>query len=353
MSQQQFNRPGAFDLSGLARPQAGAGAGAPPDPLRGAGGRRTPSPSPQENLQSLLESSTTAPVLLVFYSRSRMPESGQLADDIATLSAEFDGRFLAGLVDIDAVPAIAQAMQIPTVPLVVVVLDGRPMPLLQDVVPLDELRDRPDPGAAAVHRAGHHRAGTSRFRWRAAEQRTGEPVASTPGTPRPRTRSPPVTWPARSRSTRSSWTPTPPTSRPPPDWRWPRCCSARRVSTRPPPGPRRPPTPTTSTPTPWWPTSTWSAGTSRTPSPGWSTLVRRTAGDDRDRARQHLLGLFAAVGNEDPRVLQGPAEPRVRPVLSRVGGRRSAQVEAARPACSAERAASSRATGTRNGEQDT
>ena len=34
-------------------------------------------------------------------------------------------------------------------------------------------------------------------------------------------------------------------------------------------------------------------------------LVRRTAGDDRDKARTHLLGLFAAVGNDDPRVLKG------------------------------------------------
>jgi putative thioredoxin len=34
-------------------------------------------------------------------------------------------------------------------------------------------------------------------------------------------------------------------------------------------------------------------------------LVRRSAGDERDRARSHLLGLFAAVGNEDPRVLKG------------------------------------------------
>jgi putative thioredoxin len=34
-------------------------------------------------------------------------------------------------------------------------------------------------------------------------------------------------------------------------------------------------------------------------------LVRRTAGDDREQARQHLLALFAAVGNEDPRVLKG------------------------------------------------
>ncbi|CAN5580385.1 hypothetical protein BH10ACT10_BH10ACT10_08600 [soil metagenome] len=33
-------------------------------------------------------------------------------------------------------------------------------------------------------------------------------------------------------------------------------------------------------------------------------LVRRTSGDERDRARQHLLGLLAAVGNDDPRVLK-------------------------------------------------
>jgi putative thioredoxin len=34
-------------------------------------------------------------------------------------------------------------------------------------------------------------------------------------------------------------------------------------------------------------------------------LVRRTSGAERDQARTHLLGLFAAVGNEDPRVLKG------------------------------------------------
>ncbi|RBY86612.1 tetratricopeptide repeat protein [Blastococcus sp. TF02A-30] len=31
-------------------------------------------------------------------------------------------------------------------------------------------------------------------------------------------------------------------------------------------------------------------------------VVRRTAGEDRDRARQHLVELFAVVGDEDPRV---------------------------------------------------
>ena len=34
-------------------------------------------------------------------------------------------------------------------------------------------------------------------------------------------------------------------------------------------------------------------------------LVRRTAGDERNQAREHLIGLFGAVGNDDPRVLKG------------------------------------------------
>jgi putative thioredoxin len=34
-------------------------------------------------------------------------------------------------------------------------------------------------------------------------------------------------------------------------------------------------------------------------------LVARTTDKDREKARDHLLGLFAAVGNDDPRVLAG------------------------------------------------
>jgi putative thioredoxin len=34
-------------------------------------------------------------------------------------------------------------------------------------------------------------------------------------------------------------------------------------------------------------------------------VVRRTTGEERDRARLHLIELFAVVGNSDPRVLKG------------------------------------------------
>lgn len=139
MTQQPFSRPGAIDLSGLQRPaaqsQPGGAAGG-----GSVGGSSYSVEITEENFQGTIESSMTAPVLLAFYSPTRMPESVALAEDLATLSGEFEGRFLVGLVDIDAVPSIAQAMQIPSIPLVVAIIDGRPAPLFQDVLPIDELR---------------------------------------------------------------------------------------------------------------------------------------------------------------------------------------------------------------------
>lgn len=141
MTQQPFTRPGAVDLSGLKRPTSGGGQ----SPAGGGGGAPAGGSSywldvTQENFQSTIEASLTAPVLLVFYSASRLPESAQMARDLATVSEEYEGRFLAGLVDIDAEPAIAQAVQLQSVPFVFAVIDGRPQPLMQDLVDLEQLR---------------------------------------------------------------------------------------------------------------------------------------------------------------------------------------------------------------------
>ncbi len=137
MSQQPFSRPGAVDLSGL---QGSAASGAPGAPGGASASAAYTVQVTEESFQEILESSRSAPVLLAFESPSRSPESVRLADDLQTLSNEFEGRYLLGRVDIDAVPQIAQAMQIPSVPLVVLVAQGRPMPLLQDPAPLEELR---------------------------------------------------------------------------------------------------------------------------------------------------------------------------------------------------------------------
>ena len=139
MTQQPFSRPGAIDLSALKRPAAPApgGAGAP---AAAAGAGAYAVEVTEESFQTVLEASVDALVLLVFYSPSRMPESVGLADDLATVAGEMEGRFLLGRVDVDALPQIAQAVQVPSVPYVVAVVQGRPMPLFQDVAPLAELR---------------------------------------------------------------------------------------------------------------------------------------------------------------------------------------------------------------------
>ncbi len=134
MTQQPFSRPGAVDLSGLKGKSTTSGGSAAPSSSAYA------VEVDQQNFQQVLESSMSAPVFLAFSSPSRSPESVRLADDMEQLASEFEGRFLLGRVDIDAVPEIAQAMQIPSVPLVVLVAQGRPMPLLQDAVPIEEIR---------------------------------------------------------------------------------------------------------------------------------------------------------------------------------------------------------------------
>ncbi len=140
MTQPPFSRPGAIDLSGLKRASAPAPAsGAPAAPS--AGGSAYSVDVDEQSFQSLLEASMTAPVVLVFYSTAQAPESAQMARDVATVAGEYDGRFLAGLVDIDTTPAIAQAMQIPQVPMLFVLLDGRPATQpIPGLIPLDELR---------------------------------------------------------------------------------------------------------------------------------------------------------------------------------------------------------------------
>jgi putative thioredoxin len=138
MSQQQFSRPGAIDLSGLKRPAAGAPAAAGGE--ASAGGASYWLDVGQANFQATIEASLTGPVLLVFHSPTRMPESSQMARDLAQVAEEFEGRFLAGLVNIDAEPEIAQAVQLQSVPFVFAVIDGRPQPLIQDLLTLDNLR---------------------------------------------------------------------------------------------------------------------------------------------------------------------------------------------------------------------
>ncbi|MBS42180.1 MAG: co-chaperone YbbN [Nocardioides sp.] len=155
--QQPFMARGAVDLSGLKRPapQPGqpapggpggpGGPGAPGAPSGGAAGGGAQAAYAvqvsEESFQATVEASMTAPVILCFYSPSQSPESADMADDVAQAVGEYDGRYLAGLVDVDASPGIAQAMQIQQIPLLLVVLDGRPVTQpIPGLLGLDDVR---------------------------------------------------------------------------------------------------------------------------------------------------------------------------------------------------------------------
>jgi putative thioredoxin len=142
MSTPSFSRPGAVDLSALKRPAAspaGAPAGASPG-APGAGAGAYTVELDEQNFQAELQGVGNAPVVLVFYS-GQSPASVTLADDLDTLAGEFEGRFLLGRVNVDNAPGIAQALQIPSVPLVALAMGGQLAPLLQDAPPLAELRN--------------------------------------------------------------------------------------------------------------------------------------------------------------------------------------------------------------------
>jgi putative thioredoxin len=139
MSTPSFSRPGAVDLSALKRPAAPP-AGQPGAPGAPAGGGGSYSVELNEqNFQSEIQSAGNVPVVLVFYS-AQMPASVTLADDLDTIATEFEGRFLLGRVDVDAAQGLAQALQIPSVPLVALAMGGQLAPLLQDAPPLEQLR---------------------------------------------------------------------------------------------------------------------------------------------------------------------------------------------------------------------
>lgn len=301
MSQQPFSRPGAVDLSGL---KAAAPGGAPGGAADGAStGSSYAVQLTEQNFQSTLEASMTAPVFLVFYSPTRMPESADLARDLETLSGEFEGRFLVGLVDIDAAPQIAQAMQIPSIPLVVAVLDGRPAPLLQDVLPLDQLRAQITQVMQQLTANGI--AGRHQPRMVAGEaDADGEPAVD----PRYAAAQDALGEGDVDRAVAEYQKLV---DANPADAEAAAGLAMAKVLQR----------------TQGVDLNTARAAAAESPKDVDAQtlvadldmlgghvddafnrlvdLVRRTSGDDRDRAREHLLGLFGAVGNDDPRVLRG------------------------------------------------
>jgi putative thioredoxin len=142
VSQSNFSRPGAIDLSSLrnqAAPPAGApGAGAPAGG-GGVAGSYVLNVGEATFQADVIERSLQHPVVVEFWS-PRSEASNALGAVLARLSTEYAGKFLLVRVDVDANPQLVQAVGVQSIPLVIAVLRGQVVPLFQGAVGEPEAR---------------------------------------------------------------------------------------------------------------------------------------------------------------------------------------------------------------------
>ena len=128
-----FSRPGAIDLSALKQPPARPGQPA-------AGGGSYVVDITEQNFQTeALQASMNHVVVLSLWS-PRSPQSESFNAMLGSLVSQYGGQLVLAQVDIDANPAIAQALQAQAVPLVVGLVKGQPVPLFQGTVEEAEAR---------------------------------------------------------------------------------------------------------------------------------------------------------------------------------------------------------------------
>ncbi len=140
MSQNPVNQPrldvrGAVDLSGLGRTAA--------PPPGAPGGLPVAGPYvvdvDTEGFAALVQSSTEHPVVVLLWA-AWSENALSLARDLGALVDEYAGRLLLARIDTEAEPQVAQAFQAQSVPAVVAVLAGQPLPLFQGAPPADQIR---------------------------------------------------------------------------------------------------------------------------------------------------------------------------------------------------------------------
>jgi len=144
---------GAVDLGALARSSA-ATAQRPAPPASAAGGNGTaPGPSPQPGgadavvidvseatfQDEVLQRSLTTPVVVDFWAEWCQP-CKQLSPVLERLAVEAGGAWVLAKVDIDANPRLAQMFRVQGIPLVYAIVGGQPIDAFTGVIPEAQLR---------------------------------------------------------------------------------------------------------------------------------------------------------------------------------------------------------------------
>lgn len=138
MTQQPFTAAalrGAVDLSALKRPATpspgpGMSAGSSP----GSGGGTVLVEAGDATFQDVVTTSLRLPVIVVLWS-ARLAQSRDQVASMVAASHRSGGRFQVASVDIDANPGLQQAFGVDRVPMTVAVIQGQPVPLFIGAMP--------------------------------------------------------------------------------------------------------------------------------------------------------------------------------------------------------------------------
>ncbi len=142
---------GAVDLSHLASASPQAGAGAPAAPATSAGpgqpsrGQVVDVPSlvfdmTDQTFEQIVQLSAVVPIVVDLWAEWCQP-CKTLGPILEKVTAELGGRLVLAKVDVDANPGLAQAFQAQSIPTVVALVGGRPVPLFQGAVPEQQVRE--------------------------------------------------------------------------------------------------------------------------------------------------------------------------------------------------------------------
>jgi putative thioredoxin len=129
---------GAVDLSSLGRPPAAppGGVGAT---ISTSDGTAVVVDVSEATFSALVERSATVPVVVMLWAEG-WPQCDELAPVLAKMVKDDAGRWLLARIDAQANPNIAAAFQVQTVPSVIALVKGRPVPLFQGAHPEEQLR---------------------------------------------------------------------------------------------------------------------------------------------------------------------------------------------------------------------
>lgn len=142
-----LNLRGAVDLSGLTRRPPQAGAGGAPGGAPGPGGGAAGAPAvaslvvdvTSATFEQVLSLSTTVPVVLDLWADWCQP-CRQLSPVLEKLVNDDAGRWLLAKIDVEAEKEIAGMLRVQSLPTVLAVVGGRPVPLFQGALPEPQVR---------------------------------------------------------------------------------------------------------------------------------------------------------------------------------------------------------------------